>query len=108
MMWKTINKLLKSTEKKELPNEFLSYNSSGTTSNPVEIANKFNDYFVNIGPKLAKQIKTNSNSNSTYKKYLTTKNLNSIFLRHIEEHEVETEIKNLNPNQKFRIRWLQY
>ena len=59
MIWKTINELLnKPTRKKELPKEFLLSNSSSTTSNPIEIANKFNDYFVNLGPKLAKQIKT--------------------------------------------------
>ena len=38
-------------------------------------------------------------SNSTYEQYLTNKNLNSIFLRPIEEHEVENEITNLNPNK---------
>jgi hypothetical protein len=52
---------------------------------------------VNLGPKLAKQIKPRSNS--TYEQYLTNKNLNSIFLRPIEEHEVENEIKNQNPSK---------
>ena len=80
-----------------MPKEFLLSNLSSTTSNPVEIANKFNDYFGNLGPKLAKQIK--NKSNSTYEKYLTHKNPNSIFIRPIEEHEVESEIKNLNPNK---------
>ena len=96
VIWKTINKLLnKSTQKKELPKEFLLSNLSSTTSNPVEIADKFNDYFVSLGPKLAKQIKNKSNSTYLYEKYLTHKNPNSIFIRPTEEHEVESEINTL-------------
>ena len=34
----------------------------------AEIAESFNDFFVNIGPKLAKEIKINTNK--SYKTYL--------------------------------------
>ena len=72
VVWKTINELLnKCTGKKELTKEFIIDSSSNTISNPVEIANKFNIYFVNLGPNLAMKIK--NNSNSTYEKYLTNK-----------------------------------
>ena len=98
MTWRIMNELLnKPTQKKELPKEFILSDSPSTVSKPVEIANKFNDYFVNLGPRLAKQIE--NKSNTTYAKYLTDKNLNSIFLRPIEEQEVETEIQNLSPNK---------
>jgi hypothetical protein len=60
MMWKTLNELLnKPTKNTKLSKSFLESNSSNTIIEPEEIANKFNDYFTNIGPNLAKKIKCN-------------------------------------------------
>ena len=73
----------------------LTWDSVTIESDPIQCFKIFSEIFS--GPKLAKQIK--NRSNSTYEQYLTNKNLNSIFLRTIEEHEVENEIKNLNPNK---------
>ena len=47
---------------------FISTNSSNILDDPKEIANKFNDYFVNVGPNLANTIKQIDNSSSD--KYL--------------------------------------
>lgn len=56
MMWRTINNLLNKTiGKKELPTEFLLCNSPETTSNPVEIANKFNDLEGNVAYRVARR-----------------------------------------------------
>ena len=46
----------------------LKVNGSSIT-NPQELSNEFNDYFVNIGPKLADKITCNQNTNS-YMEYL--------------------------------------
>ncbi len=63
MIWKTLNNILnKKTKKTNLPKQFADNTSSSTIDDPLKIANKFNDYFVNIGPNLAKKI---NNTNIT-------------------------------------------
>ena len=81
----------------ELPKEFIENNSPNSITDSTEIANKFNNYFVNLGPKLENKIR--NSSNNTFEKYLTDANPNSMFLSPIYENEVETEIKSLNANK---------
>ena len=50
---------------------------------PVEIANAFNRYFIDIGPSLANQIHTHHN----YKEYLRTPSKYQIALQPIEEYK---------------------
>ena len=100
MTWRTLNELLnKPRRTTELPKEFIENNSPNSITDPTEIANKFNNYFVNLGPKLANKIR--NSSNNTFEKYLTDANPNSMFLSPIYEYEyeVETEIKSLNANK---------
>ena len=53
-MWKLIKVIYKGTFKTELPDQF---NGNDTLiSDRNEINNKFNEYFINIGPKLADKI----------------------------------------------------
>jgi hypothetical protein len=79
MVWKTINEILnKKVKTKELPRTFFDTSTSNTIKNPVTIPNKFNEYFTNIGPNLAKNIKNSSETN--FKKYLTGNYKNSMFL----------------------------
>ena len=69
MTWKTLNELLNKPNKtNELPKTFIESDSLNIIEDPVEIANKFNDYFINIGPNLAKEIKLKSDNNDTFKK----------------------------------------
>ena len=49
------------------------------------IANKFNKYFLNIGPNLARNI---PHSSCTYESFIQNPNSNSIFLRSTNEYEV--------------------
>ena len=58
-----------------------------------EIATKFNEYFVNIGPNLAKKIQ---DIHQTFKSYMDHRCPNSVFLDAILENEVLNEIKLLN------------
>ena len=50
------------------------------------IVNKFNDCFVNVGPKLAQQIKIDDNSNIC--DYLGPINSQSMFLLPVNEYEI--------------------
>ena len=55
--WRTLNEILnKKLKTKELPKTFLT-NSNETINDPKAIANKFNEYFTNIGPSLAENIR---------------------------------------------------
>jgi hypothetical protein len=85
---------------KALPNEFLDIsNSNNKIKDPFEIANTFNNYFVNIGPNLAKGINHTSNCNCNFNKYLTNSYLNSMFLDPTTNFEVENEIQKLKLNK---------
>ena len=76
MIWKTLNNIL-NKKKTDLPKQFADNMSSNIIDDPIEIATKFNDYFVNLGPKLAKNI---NNTNTAFDKYLTESIPNSFFL----------------------------
>ena len=74
-----------------------SFNRNGTiVSNQKEIANNLNEYFVNVGPRLAKKI---SEQSPNYKAYLINSVNNSTFLDPITEKEVEVEISQLKENR---------
>ena len=94
MIWKTLNNILnKKTKKTDLPKQFANNMSPNIIDDPIEIATKFNDYFVNLGPKLAKNI---NNTNTAFDKYLTESIPNSFFLEAVTEHEVRNEIGKIN------------
>ena len=97
MMWKSLNELLNKPNKTiKLPKTFKESDSLNIIEDPVEIANKFNGYFINIGPNLAKEIK--SDNNDTFKKYLYGSYQSSLFLNAITEKELETELGNMKLN----------
>ena len=75
MTWQTINEVLnRSKTKSKLPDTFLQKDSYTNVTNPVDIANKFNEYFVNVGPQLAKKIpKVNDISYEDYLKAIMLK-----------------------------------
>ena len=94
MVWRTLNEILNSGRKnRRLPNEFIEINTTETIKDPSKIANSFNEYFVNIAPKLAKNIA--NNPEKAFDKYLTNNYKDSMFLDPITENEVETEIANM-------------
>ena len=61
------------------------------TKDPELISEAFNNYFTEIGPKLASKIKKGINPMS----YLSSNIENSMFLPHIDENEISTIIKNI-------------
>ena len=65
--WNIINEL---TSRKQYNSHVSELKVNGSSiTNPQELSNEFNDYFVNIGPKLADKITCNQNTNS-YMEYL--------------------------------------
>ena len=96
--WQTINEVLnRNKTRKNLPDTFLQKSSNNNVTNPQEIANKFNEYFVNIGPQLAKKIP--GNDNITYESYLNGNYVDSMFIEPVTEYELQIEINNLNENK---------
>lgn len=78
---------------------FIETCTSNIIDDPKEIANKFNDYFTNIGHSLANKIK--QNDNNSFDKYLSGSYQSSLFLNPITEHELEFEIKSMKANKSF-------
>ena len=92
ILWKTLNEImnLNKTNSRMLPKEFNGNSPGEIISDPSKIANKFNEYFINIGPGLAKTL---PECERTFDYYLTSNYKNSFFLNPITKYEVETEIK---------------
>ena len=54
LTWKLINEIIdKNKSRSELPSNFLK--EDNMISDPLDIANYFNECFVNVGPNLAKK-----------------------------------------------------
>jgi exonuclease III len=92
--WETINELLsRNSTKNDLP-EYFMVNGKQITK-LIEIANKFNEFFVNIGPKLSSSINIDGKKN--YSSYLT-KHISSHFkFKSITEQETLKIITGLKP-----------
>ena len=65
-------------------------------TSPIEIANEFNKFFVNIGPKLAKEI---NNSGKDYFEYMNNPLCENIFMKPIVETEIIKIISKFNKNK---------
>ena len=74
-----------------IPKYFIDENNKKVT-NINEIANGFNDFFANTGPKLANKIKT-PDPNKTIYDYLPNSMEKTIFLQPVTQDEVTNTIK---------------
>ena len=81
-IWIGINTLL-NRHKKQQNTIYLEEN--GFISDPTKIANKFNDFFLNIAEKLSSKIE---NKNSSYQDYLKNPNKTKFFLKETTPDEV--------------------
>jgi hypothetical protein len=95
LLWGTLNEIMNKLTRKHnlLPKQFTGTNPGEIISNPHEIANKFNEYFTNIGPEIACKL---PNTEKTFNEYLSNRCKNSFFIEPVTKFEVEVEIKNLN------------
>ena len=86
--WKILNGLINRKKKTFKTSKFKINNSEISDSNII--AECFNDFFVNIGPNLSKEIPS---SNRDYRSYMSNNNVNSIFLAPVTINEVVNLIK---------------
>ena len=94
-LWKLINEVINRNKlKPELPDHFKE--NETLITDPTEISNKFNEYFINVGPNLATKIPV---SDINFSNYLGERCLKSIFLDPVTENEVEFEICKLKENK---------
>ena len=82
--WDVIKSVIGKKKQSLKYSEFI-VNGKITTDSNV-IANKFNEYFANIGPNLAKNI---PGSSTTFKKFLTDNYINTFFVTNIETDEIK-------------------
>ena len=78
----TINETLHCKKKKSFPSVF--FHNGTMLRDSVEIANSFNQCFIDIGPSLANQI----HSNRHFPDYLRTLSVNQLALRSIDENTI--------------------
>ena len=89
--WRILNTIIKKTKRcSSYPDVFV--NDGKDLSKKSDIANGFNEFFVNIGPSLADKIITPKNVN--IQDYMKDKNVNSLFLHAVDENEIIDTVKN--------------
>lgn len=99
-VWTTINEITNRKSKNHskinriICNNNITYSSS---TDSKKMANFFNDYFANVGSKMASEI-TNSNGNPIIKDYeeIDEPNASNMFLHPISIEEITGHISNLN------------
>ena len=97
MMWRTMNELTDKQKKNTNISKTFIDASSKTIGDPKEIASKFNEYFINIGPNLANKIECREND--SFEKYLTGNYQSNMLLDPITENELEKELENMKSNK---------
>ena len=92
-VWQTINELIKNS-KKSYPDTM---NTNGVESNdPIEISNMFNEYFTNIGPKLASTVTTNTGH---FTQHLSNNHNKSLFFIPTNNGEILKVVQSLKPSK---------
>ena len=99
--WKSINKLLKSGNSKVKTSHVdkLCVDENGSkkvVTSGKEISEGFNDFFVNVGPNLAKSINGNVDDVITFKGYLSDGIIDSMFWEPVTHYEVQDYLLTLN------------
>ena len=89
--------LIKVKNSSDIPEEFVC--NGNKVINSKDIANGFNDFFVNIGPKLANKIE--KPNNACIYDYMGSKNCNTIFLEVVTSQELGTIVNKLKNKTSF-------
>ena len=91
-IWKTISEIIcKSSNKRKTLDKIIV--DSSTITDAQEICNRFNEFFVGIGPKLANNI--NTENKDVFNAYITKRILTSFTFTLINQEEVERSISSL-------------
>ena len=92
--WKILNQVIKKNRSSENIENLKFKEGSKTYSSEKAIANGFNNFFVSIGPNLADNITSHSKNSCDI--YLKEKNINSMFLTGVVEHDIIKTVNNFN------------
>ena len=98
--WSKINEVI--SKNKKMP-EFPQYllDKDKILTDEKDIANCFNDFFVNIGPTLSKSIRVPSNK--SYKNYLTDRIACSFEFKLVSKDDIMKIINKLHPKSSFGL-----
>ena len=88
--WKILNSIIRPNSSKKFSEKFVSGNEVYTC--PNKIASKFNDYFANIGPKLAFTIR---HTGKDFSSYLKNSSDATCFFQPTNENEIQKIINKL-------------
>ena len=91
--WQFLNTMILKNKKNKTPLELIVNNQ--TFSDPHDVADKFNHFFVNIGPELAKKIPA---GNTNPMSFLTGEFCDSMFFVPVLDNEVNDIISGLKAN----------
>ena len=91
--WNAINDNIGKGKRQSSQRKFK--DKSGNT-NPQDISNQFNDFFVNVGPELASNIQ---NTGKNYYDYLHEMKSSSMYMKPIIEQDIIKIIDKFNPNK---------
>ena len=95
LIWKGIRQLITLKSKSKVDPNIVKVKGKDIT-NPTEIANALNNFFINTGPNLSKTI---LDSNEPFKNFLKNSSLNSFLLKATSEDEVHKIISQLNKEE---------
>ena len=70
-------------------------NDGSVTTNKLEICEKFNNFFIDIGPTLANKIPKQSQSHESF---MTAQLFNSLYLSNVSDEEVINIVNYLKPS----------
>ena len=93
--WQEINGIIGKSKKQSYQCKFKD-DCGNTITDPRVICNKFNDFFVNVGPKLASGIQ---NTGKKYYDYLPDMRSNSMHMKPIVASDIIKIIDKFNPNK---------
>ena len=91
-LWKTLGSIISKKNKQTKINKLRIDNK--ITTDPIQIANSVNDFFTNIGPKLANKFQ-NSNQNS-FEKFMGNSCKQSMYMHKTNPDEIKKLISNLD------------
>ena len=97
--WKTINSIIGRVTKVSTQSNFKTDDAENITE-PKNISNAFNNFFVDIGPKLASKIQ---HTGKNYFDYLIKPAQTCIFTKPIVPEEIVKIIGKFNPNKQLKI-----
>ena len=93
--WRNINNLLYKNKRKEKETSHFIYENE-IINDKKRIANNFNNFFVEIGPKLANNIKSGEN-NIRPSEYIKARNNNNFFVRPTDGYEILKIVQAFKP-----------